>query len=301
MKSTLQYTNRILLMFFSGFSLVAQIGINTDNPQTTLDINGDLALNAGSLVLNNGNNDIAADEYSLFNISGPTADFIINTIEPLTDVDGQIITLVNTTNYKMTLAHNVGAGPNSIYCTSGSDLVIKGVYSTITLQYIKSSERWLAVKYGDGGASKKTILSSVGLLDASTDSSDFSDMMDMGISFTPKSPVVYVNVSMSGHMGLLGSDGKAAQGYGDFRLVKTVGGTTSVVAGFTTLATDSDYRTSSLTAWNARVAMYPVFVTPGQATTLQVEWRRDGHNPGILYCRTEFFRNNSHRSITVIE
>ncbi len=300
MKSIIKYALGISILFI-GNALFSQVGINTDTPQTMLDINGDLSLNAVSLSLTNGTNNLVAGEHSLFNITGPTANFSINTIQPLSDVDGQLITLVNTTNFTMTLRHDFGSGANSIYCTNGADLVLNGIYSTITLQYIKTSQRWLAVKYGDGGASKRKIISSVGLLDTSTDSSDFSDMADVGVLFTPKNPIVYVNVSLSGHMGLLGSEDKPAQGYGDFILVKTIGGTSTVVAGFTTLATDSDYRTSSVTAWNARMAMYPVAVTPGVSTSFQVQWRRAGNNPGVLYCRTELFRNISHRSITVFD
>lgn len=300
MKSILQYTICILI-FLAGYPLLAQVGINTDNPQTMLDVNGDLSLNAGSLSLNNGNNNLIAGDYSLFNITGPTADFSINTIQPLTDVDGQLITLVNTTPYAMTLVHNDGGGVNSIFCTSEGDLVLNGIYTTVTLQYIKTLERWIAIKYADGEVYQKRIFSSVGTTDINTDSPDFSDMDEMNITFTPKGAVVFVNVSLSGHMGLLGVNGKPSQGYADFALVKTVGATSTIVAGFTTLASDVDYKSTAVTAWNSRMGMHPISVTPGVETTFQVQWRRDGDNPGILYCRPVFFRTISHRSITIFD
>ena len=300
MKSILKYA-LCLLIFFNGYYLCAQVGINTENPQTMLDVNGNLALNAGSLSLSSGDNNIVADTHSLFNIDGPTADFNINTIQPLTDVDGQLLTLVNTTSHTMTLVHNDGAGANSIFCTSEGDLVLKGIYTTVTLQYIKTLERWMAIKYTDGGIYTKRIFNSVGLTDTNTNSFTFVNMANMSVPLTSKNSTVYVNVSLSGHMGLLGSKNKPAQGYGDFRLVKIVGGITTEVVGFTTLATDFDYKTPSVTAWNSRLVMFPVSVTPGEPTTFRVQWRRAGQNPGTLYCSTESFRNNSHRSITIFD
>src|SRR5690554_1071728 len=300
MKSILKYIICILI-FIAGYPLFAQVGINTDNPQTMLDVNGNLALNAGSLSLSSGNNNMVVDDHSLFNVTGSTGDFSINTIQPLNDVDGQVITLVNTTAYSMTLIHNDGGSANSIFCTSESDLVLKGIYTTVTLQYNKTLQRWLAVKFADGEVSKKRIFSSVGTIDTSTDSPDFSAMADVDITFTPQSHTVYVNVSLAGNMSLLGSNDKPSQGHGDFRLVKTVDGVSTVVAGFTTLATDIDFKSSTVTAWNSRMAMYPVAVTPGLSTLFQVEWRSDGQNPGTLLCNPLTSPDRSHSSITILD
>lgn len=300
MKSVLKHTV-CLLIILSGYSLWSQVGINTEDPQTMLDVNGDMALRAGVLSLNNGNNNLVSDEHSLFNITGPTDDFNINTIQPLADVDGQIITLVNTTPHTMTLVHNDGAGTNSIICTSNSDWAVKGIFTTVTLQYLKSLERWFVINYEDGQGYQRRIYSSVGTIDIATDSSDFSPMADLNINFTPKSTTVLVNISLAGEMDTIGSNDLPSQGYVDFRLVQTVGATSTVVAGFTTLATDVDFKSTTVTAWNSRMAMYPVAVTPGVATSFHVEWRRAGENAGILHCNPISSPTRCHSSITILD
>lgn len=290
-----------VFIFFSGFYVSAQVGINTDSPVTMLDVNGNLSLNASSFALSNGNNNLSGGDHTVFNISGPSGNFNINTIEPLTDADGQLITLVNTTNHIMTLVNNDGVGVNSIFCPNGSNLVLEGIYSTVILQYNKTLQRWVIIKYADQGAYQRVIYSKAGTGDIQTDLTTFSDMgTDMSITFTPKNPVVYVNVSLSGHMYVRGSNNEMAQGYADFRLVKTVGASSTVIAGFTNLVADVDYL-AVVTPWNSRMVMQPVSVTPGQATTLKMQWRRDGQNPSILFCMATTLRDISHRSITIFD
>lgn len=279
---------------------MAQVGINTVNPETMLDINGNLSLNATSLSLNSGSNNLAGGDHSLFNITGPSNSFEINTIEPLTDVDGQLITLVNTTTFNMTLVHNDGTGSNSIFCPNENNLVLSGQYTTVTFQYNKTLQRWVVIKYADNDRYQSTIYSKTGSSDIETNSVSFSDMgADMRILFTPKNPLVYVNVSLSGHM-FTGDPNADAHGYADFRLVKTVGSTSTVIAGFTNIASDVDYLVVA-TPWNSRMVMYPVSVTPGVSTTLKIQWRRDGQHPYTLYCAPTSLPDNSHRSITVLD
>ncbi|AFL81686.1 hypothetical protein Aeqsu_2226 [Aequorivita sublithincola DSM 14238] len=286
--------------FSVSYSLMAQVGVNTDNPQTMLDINGNLSLNASTLSLNDGSNAVVGGNYTFFNISGPVNNFEINTIQPLTDVDGQIITLVNTTSNSMILVDNDGAGTNSIYCSNGSDLVLIGIYSTVTLQYNKTLERWTVLRHVDGErAGQGMIYNNSGKTDISTNSNNFSDMgSDMSITFIPRSTIVYVNISISGSMAApVNAD---SQGYADFMLRKTVGIINTDVTGFTTIATDIDYGVL-LTPWYARLAMYPVTVTPGESTTLKIRWRRGGNNPNRLDCAPTSLPNNSHRSITIFD
>ena len=290
-----------LCISLCGFSLLAQVGINTENPKTMLDINGNLALRGSALSLNNGNNNVVAGDHSVVNISGPTANFNINTIQPLADVDGQLITLVNLVDYSMTLVNNSGGAPNSLFIPGGRDLSLKGKYSTITLQYIKSMQRWMVVKYANGGDIKKSIYSGVLNTDVSRNSSTFAQMApSMKIDFTPANPLVLVNVSLAGVMDALGADNEPSQGYADFRLVKVSAGVTTVVGGFTTMATDVD-RSSSITAWNSKMAMYPVTVSPGVATSIYVEWRKAGKNPATLRCNPVSTPARSHGSITILD
>ena len=291
----LKYTIFIFL-FLSGYAVFAQVGINTTDPRTMLDVKGNVSLNAGTLTLNSGNNNVTSNDHTPFNISGPSADFNINTIQPLTDVDGQIITLVNTTSHTMALVHNDGAGANSIFCPNGNDLVLEGIYTTVTLQYNKSLQRWTVMRYADRSAYQRTIYSSAGTTDIQTNPVGFTDMEEMSITFTPKNSVVYVNFGAAGFMYLDSST--TEQGYGDFRLVN-VTASNKVVAGSTVIATDVDYLAVS-TSFNIRMNMIPVSVTPGQSTTLKIQWRNGGVNPDTLLCpATE--TDYAHRNITIFD
>lgn len=304
MLETMRSFFKYVILFGSLLSLdllMAQVGINTDNPTTMLDVNGNLSLNSSLLILNNGDNNIPADDHSLFTIIGPTADFNINTIQPLAEVDGQIITLVNTTPYSMTLKHEDSSGLNSILCTSNGDLILKGIYTTVTLQYLKSIQRWITVTFTNGESSKKRIFSSQGGSDIDTDSLDFVTMPDMALTLTPNNSTIFVSVSLSGIMDVLGSNDKPSQGYGDFRLKKIVESDTTIVAGFSNLATDADFRSSTNTAWNARLVMFPIAVTPGESILLQLEWRVLGENPGLLRSIPQSSPGRSHRSIAVLD
>lgn len=289
------------IILLSGYPLLAQVGINTVDPETMLDVNGNLSLNAATLTLDIGDNSLIGGNHSFFNIIGPTSSFKINAIQPLTDVDGQLITLVNTTNYTMTIVHNLGDGLNSIFVPNENDLALNGIYTTVTLQYNKTLKRWMVLKYADNDIYQRRIYSRVGITDIETDLSTFKDMEDMIISFIPTNTIVYVNVSLAGNMKTRGPNNELAQGYGDFILIKTVDSNPTVVAGTTSLATDSDYLVVA-TSWNARLAMYPVEVIPGELTELKVQWRRDGQNPGTLVCTAESIdQDSSHRSITVFD
>lgn len=288
------------ILYLSGYSLLAQVGINTISPETMLDIKGNLSLNASSLSLGNGDNNIAGGDHPLFNVTGPVDHFNINTIQPLAEVDGQLITLVNNTNNFMTLVNNDNAGVNSISCPNNSDLILKGIYTTVTLQYNKTLQRWVVIKYADGDVYQRRIHSKAGTSNIQTNSTTFTDMgTDMSITFTPKNSVVYVNVSLSGHM-FTGYPNADAHGYADFRVVKTVGSINTVIAGFTNIATDVDYLVVA-TPWNSRMAMYPVSVVPGESTILKIQWRRDGQHPYTLYCSASSIPSISHRSITIFD
>lgn len=290
--------NVCLLLFLSGYTLLAQIGINTTDPTTALDVNGAISLGEGSaFALGNGDNsNIATGGFSIVNIAGPTTDFNINSIAPEANADGQLLTLVNTTNYSMTIKHNDGAGVNSIYCPNSTNLTLRGIYTSVTMQYNKSIGKWVVTRYADDGGYGDNVYSSVGTTDTQMDSKSFADMADMSVTFTPKKSVVYVNVSISGHMNIGNTN---THGYADFRIVNVTAGNT-VVSGATVVTTDNDYN-AIVTPWNMRMVMIPVTVTPGQSTTIKTQWRRDGKLPRILYCAVTSLPTISHRSITIID
>ncbi|WP_417353676.1 hypothetical protein [Flavobacterium alkalisoli] len=287
-----------LLLFLSSYALLAQVGINTTDPSTTLDVNGAISLGeASAFALGNGDNtNIATGGFSIVNIAGPTTSFNINSIAPEANADGQLLTLVNTTNNPMIIKHNDGAGVNSIYCPNNTDLILRGIYTSVTMQYNKTLTKWVVTRYTDDGGYGDNIYSSVGTTDTQMDSKTFADMADMSVTFTPKKSVVYVNVSISGHMNIGNTN---SHGYADFRIVNVTAGNT-VVSGATVVTTDNDYN-AIVTPWNMRMVMIPVTVTPGQPTTIKTQWRRDGTLPRILYCLATSNNQFSHRSITIID
>lgn len=283
-----------------GCTMFAQVGINinTNDPKTTLDVNGAISLKASStLNLPTVNNvDINVEGFSLFNITGPTEAFNINSIKPVAGVDGQIVTFVNNTVHNMTILNDSGASDNSIYCPNGAGLTLSGRYSTVTFQYDNKQERWIVIKYSDKENFGNSIYKSVGVDDTQTSSTSFSDMVDMSYEFIPKKSIVYVNVSASGNM----SGGISTRdGYGDFRIVNVTAGN-SIVAGATTLASDNVYNAGS-TSWNIRMVMIPVNVTANVPNTIKVQWRKGGDVALTLNCNTTTGDLFSHRNITILD
>src|SRR5690606_15392460 len=171
-------------------------------------VSGALSLREGpALSIGNGINiNLGATIYSQYRITDPMVDFNILTFLTANGVsaaDGQLLTLINTTPYKMTLVHNQGSNSNPqrrIYCPNGFDLVLEGQNSSVSLQYNTNLQRWIVVGYSDMGGYGRNVYSSIGTTDINTNSPAFSNMADMSITFTPKHSTVYVNFSASGTM-----------------------------------------------------------------------------------------------------
>lgn len=225
------------------FTVFAQVGIGTTDPKSSLDINGALSLREGpALSIGNGINiNLGTTIYSQYRITEPTADFSVLTFltpNGVSSADGQLLTLINTTVYRMTIVHDRGSNSNPqrrIYCPSGYDLVLEGQNSTVTLQYNITLQRWVVVSYVDLGGYGRNVYNSIGSADINTNSNSFTDMADMSINFMPKHSVVYVNFSASGTMDK-GSNSNS-QAYANFQLMQ---GTTPI-AGTTTLVSDRSF------------------------------------------------------------
>src|SRR5690554_6985436 len=91
-----------ILNYFNSF---AQVGVETNDPNTPLDVNGAISLKEGeNITLVNGDNnniDLGSKPYSFYSITGPTTSFNITGVVPLNGADGQIVTLQNNTNATM--------------------------------------------------------------------------------------------------------------------------------------------------------------------------------------------------------
>ena len=69
-----------LIFFWLSTGICQNVGIQIPNPESTLDINGNLSLRSTDLVIGEGNHlalDVNSNPFSNFRISGPSAPFSI--------------------------------------------------------------------------------------------------------------------------------------------------------------------------------------------------------------------------------
>lgn len=149
MKTTL-FIQIVLISMFS-VAAYGQVGINTTDPTTTLDVNGSLSLRAGTLSMTNGNNnniDLGDSPLSVYRIEGPTNSFKVSGLMPVESADGQMITLINTTEEIMTIRHNTASTPDQrILCPGADDIVLEGQFATVTLIYSAVDSRWFVTNF----------------------------------------------------------------------------------------------------------------------------------------------------------
>ncbi|WP_310992308.1 hypothetical protein [Aequorivita marina] len=138
----------IIILLMISLKISAQVGVETDDPTTTIDVNAALSLREGTpLPLTNGNNNainLGSNPYSFYRIIGPTSSFSIGGILPVDVPDGQIVTLQNTTNQVMSIIHLSpgAAGPNRITVPGVKDFIVRGKYASVTFQYTKNNNKW---------------------------------------------------------------------------------------------------------------------------------------------------------------
>lgn len=292
----------ILALTLFTTAMQAQVGIGNTDPKTSLDITGALSLRQGTAInlANGANNNISlgTNPSSFYRITGPTAAFNITGLVPTTGADGQIVTLENTTAQNLTITHDAtSTAANRIYCPGGTSLALSGQYSTVTLTYNASQTRWIVIGSTDN-AYGKNIQSVVGTTNTNIDTNAFTSMAQMSITFTPKHNVVYVNFSASGDVNI-GSG--SPQGYVEFRVLKDgvrVGGTASLVTDYDNDDVGGQFIAA---AWNAQFNMYPVSVTAGTSTTINIEWMRDGFAMQPVRNRVVADPDFSHRNLTIFD
>jgi hypothetical protein len=169
--------------------------------------------------------------------------------------------------------------PNSLAGTAGQVLTSSGagVAPTWTTPY---------------GTNMQTVK---GTTDITINTTTFTDIADMTLTFTPKHNTVFVNFSAAGDMDTTG----ARLAYVEFKLFKD--GVAVPNAGTVSLCTDYDDAKGVATAWNAHFTMFPVSVTTGTSTTIKVQWMRAGFAPTSVRNRVVTDANYSHRSLTIFD
>jgi len=130
----------------TGLTVLAnnKVGAGTDAPNTTLDVNGDVALRMGTYTAANGvNNNIVIGNRSFIRITGPTAAFSITGMAG--GYDGKMVILYNTTTNAMTITNNAtSTATNRIYTLTNGNLVTSAAGgSAVTLIYDAISQRWI--------------------------------------------------------------------------------------------------------------------------------------------------------------
>lgn len=139
------------------------------------------------------------------------------------------------------------------------------------------------------------IQSAVGSTDININSTTFATMTGMDITFTPRHNTVYVNFGASGYLDAL----LDPMAYVDFRIYNVTSGT--VIAGTSSVATDHDDVSGSLSSFNVFFSMYPVTVTAGVSTRIRIEWRRDGVTLGTVYNNCNSEKDYCHRNLTIFD
>jgi|SRR5690554_497093 len=274
-----------MIISISAFS---QVGINTTEPMTTVDVNGAISLRESPelLEVREGHNidvplgSFKGSVYSQYFIKHPSETFLIDGIRVQEGADGQIVRLVNITEHDMVIIHKPNGNSFKIVCPGETDLVLSGRNSSVTLKYSKMLQKWTVIGYA---ADPKTpeLASGKGLTDISRQNSSWATMDGAEVTFTPKKSTVYIVFEVFGSLN---------GGNADVRLVKD-----GVVISGTQMRADKSGGT-----YKASLFMFPVAVTPGQQTNIRAQWYRDGfswheieNNPAS---------NSSHRRyITVME
>lgn len=119
-------------------------GVNTDIPNTTLDVNGDFALrsNGSSLALSAGTQVLSSTGRSFVVVSADAGG--TSAISTITGgYDGKMLIIYNMAE-NVTFVENVGA--NGILTLSGADITTTGSGS-VTLVYSSTAARWIVTSF----------------------------------------------------------------------------------------------------------------------------------------------------------
>ena len=263
-----KYFLLLCLISLISFTTFAQVGINTTEPLTTLDVNGALSLRESDSPLTLGSNnkdiDLGANPYSQYRIEGPQTAFTIDGIKKVNELaDGQIVRLINTTDKVMTIVHNDTGGDFKILCPSDQNLLLAGRNSSVTLQYSKQLVKWTVSGYAINSSSKYSVFANTFV---TKNDGNAQDLAGLSITFTPTNSIVYVTYNVYGDINPGDAEGR-------FHLLMNGD-----------LVNNTEMRTGSLgkqAAYQAMLPMFPLRVAPGIPVTLKVQWWR-GSGSGTI-------------------
>jgi hypothetical protein len=131
-----------------------------------------------------------------------------------------------------------------------------------------------------------------GTTDVTMDSGTFVDIPDMSITFTPIHNLIYVYFTFAAYA----DPGFYPMQYVDFRILSN--GVT--MGGSNCLAEDYDDVDGLVTSFNGAMSL-AVPVTAGAATTIKVQWRRDGLYTAPIYNNCASAPDYSHRSLIIVD
>jgi hypothetical protein len=149
-----QLVTFLLLLNLCSLELVAQnVGVGTATPLSRLDVSGALSLKQSTAPLtlvNGNNNNVAIGNWSQYRITGPTAAFTLTGLQLATVSDGFVLTLINNSTQRMTIAHeNTGSlAANRIRTQSGMDITLNS-NAAIVLMYNGTDQRWYPLSSPD--------------------------------------------------------------------------------------------------------------------------------------------------------
>ncbi|MCU0375619.1 MAG: hypothetical protein MUF24_09935 [Chitinophagaceae bacterium] len=120
------------------------IGFGTNQPQTIIDLNGDLAIRATALELTNGTHNAVnvSARFSSFRITGPTAAFTIGGLSA--GSEGRLVTLFNRSGHTLTLTNETAeaTAANRIITGTNAGLTLPA-NASVQLQYDQTLSRWV--------------------------------------------------------------------------------------------------------------------------------------------------------------
>lgn len=255
-----------------------------------MDVNGAISLRESpiALTLVNGLNtdiDLGITTYSEYRIEGPTAAF---SIDGITNVgvlaDGQIVRLINTTDQFITIVHNT-TDALKILCPAETDLILHGRNASVTFQYNKTLERWTVSGYAKTSKNNNNQYA-IGTTNITYNTAAWQDMPGLSIAFSSENSTVFVTYKVFGGSNTSGIN--IAEGY--FRLAKDGVAIPNSYVKTGPLPLDVNFQVS--------LPSFPVLVTPGAPTIINVQWYRNNSGTLINNASSDTYHN---RYLTIFD